>query len=144
MAEKVTQIERVRLLDPALGAQLQTSLAELNARIKNAEIALARTEERARERREMDKLKLIQDHELQMVDKQLRNQKELMQYQQELSRPAPVAPAEKDYLELLADGLEANAKFQSGVRQLQSPDTAVQADGVRKLNGAIKQASPSR
>src|SRR5580765_3110539 len=62
MAEKVKEIERVRLLDPALGAQLQTSLSELNARIKNTEIALARADDREKERRETKKLKLLQEH----------------------------------------------------------------------------------
>lgn len=144
MAAKVKEIEKVRLLDPALGAHLQTSLADLNAQIKNAEIALVRADDREREHRETEKLKLIQEHELRMVDKQHQNQKELMQSQQNPVRFPATAPVEKDFLEQLADGLEANASFQKGFHQLQSTDTAVQADGLRKMNTAIRQASPPK
>ena len=79
-----------------------------------------------------------------MVDKQHRNQKELMQFQKDLLRVPEVAPAEKDFFELLADGLDANARFQSGVRQLQTTDPGTQADGLRKISGAVRQTSPTK
>jgi len=142
MAERVKEIERVRLLDSALGAQLQTSLSELNARIKNAEIALTRADEREKERRESEKLKLLQEHESRMLDKQHQHQLDLIKMDKCFTEgPAPVVVG-KDWFEQLADGMDACTSFEKGVKQLQSTDRTVQADGLRKISGAMRQASP--
>ena len=144
-AGKVKEIERVRLLDPGLGAVMQTALSDLNARIKIAELAVARCDERERERRDDDKLRAIQAHELRMVEQQHRNQKDLLQYQQGLARPAPgPEPAEKDFFDLWADSLESSARLNQGVRQLKSTDAQVQADGLRNIGGAVRQMAPRK
>ncbi len=144
-AGKVREIERVRLLDPGLGAVMQTSLSDLNTRIKIAETAVARCDERDRERRDDEKLRAIQAHELRMVDQQHRHQKELLQYQQELARPAlGPEPPEKDFFDLWADGLDASARLNQGVRQLRSTDAQVQADGLRNVGGAVRQMTPRK
>ena len=143
-AGKVKETERIRLLDSDLGAMQQTALADIHTRIKNVELALARCEEKERERKEMEKLKMVQEHELKLEGKRHENQKELMAIQQEAARLAsqPLAPAEKDFFEIFADQYEATVNIQQGFKQLKSTDTSVQVQGLRQIGTGLKQASP--